>query len=95
MVCPVGVDIAFLIRKAKEGLSAAGFLPQDLVAAGERAERTGSLMGVIEHTLKATIRVQLFKVLSRSSFMCRIAWHFLLPGIEIIPVLMGLFVDCV
>lgn len=93
MVCPVGVDIAFLIRKAKEGLSAAGFSPQDLVAAG--AGRIGSPMGVTEHTLKATIRVQLFKVLSRSSFMCRIAWHFLLPGIEIVPVLMGLFVDCV
>jgi hypothetical protein len=95
MVCPVGIDIAFLISKAKEALSKAGFSPQYLVAAGERAEHIGSPMGVTKHTHKATIRVQLFKVLSRSSFMSRVAWHFLLPGIEIIPVLMGLFVDCV
>jgi Fe-S oxidoreductase len=58
MVCPVGVDIAYLIRKAKEGLSAAGFSPADLVAAGERADRIGSPMGVTSHTLNATIRVQ-------------------------------------
>ena len=28
MVCPVGIDIAYLIRKVKEGLAAAGFVPE-------------------------------------------------------------------
>ncbi len=58
MVCPVGVDMAYLIRKAKEGLAAAGFSPRDLVAAGDRAVTIGSPMGVTTTTLNATIRAQ-------------------------------------
>jgi Fe-S oxidoreductase len=58
MVCPLGVDIAYIIRKVKEGLSAAGYSPQDLVEAGERARTIGSPMGVTAKTLEATIRVQ-------------------------------------
>jgi Fe-S oxidoreductase len=58
MVCPVGVDIAYLIRKVKEGLAAAGFSPPDLVEAGKRALEIGSPMGVTLATLQATIRVQ-------------------------------------
>ncbi len=58
MVCPLGVDIAYIIRKVKEGLSAAGYSPQDLVEAGERARTIGSPMGVTVKTLEATIRVQ-------------------------------------
>jgi Fe-S oxidoreductase len=58
MVCPVGVDMAYMIRKVKEGLSAAGFSPKDLVEAGKRAVEIGSPMGVTLITLKATIRVQ-------------------------------------
>ena len=58
MVCPVGIDIAYLIRKVKEGLAAAGFSPPDLVEAGKRALEIGSPMGVTLATLKATIRVQ-------------------------------------
>jgi Fe-S oxidoreductase len=58
MVCPVGIDIAYIIRKVKEGLSAAGFSPRDLVEAGERALEIGSPMGVTLATLEATIRVQ-------------------------------------
>ena len=58
MVCPLGVDIAYVIRKVKEGLSAAGYSPDDLVVAGERARTIGSPMGVTAKTLKATIRVQ-------------------------------------
>jgi Fe-S oxidoreductase len=57
-VCPLGVDIAYIIRKVKEGLSAAGYSPQDLVEAGERARTIGSPMGVTVKTLEATIRVQ-------------------------------------
>jgi Fe-S oxidoreductase len=58
MVCPVGVDIAYIIRKVKEGLSAAGYSPPDLVEAGRRAPEIGSPMGVTLKTLEATIRVQ-------------------------------------
>jgi len=58
LVCPVGVDIAYMIRKVKEGLSAAGFSPGDLVEAGKRAMDIGSPMGVTRKTLEATIRVQ-------------------------------------
>ena len=58
MVCPLGVDIAYIIRKVKEGLSAAGYSPEDLVEAGERARTIGSPMGVTVKTLEATIRVQ-------------------------------------
>ena len=58
LVCPVGVDIAYMIRKVKEGLAAAGFSPGDLVAAGQRAVDIGSPMGVTLKTLEATIRAQ-------------------------------------
>jgi Fe-S oxidoreductase len=58
MVCPVGVDIAYVIRKVKEGLCAAGFSPGDLVEAGERARTIGSPMGVTAKTLRATISAQ-------------------------------------
>ena len=58
LVCPVGIDIAYLIRKVKEGLAAAGFSPEGLVEAGKRAVEIGSPMGVTLKTLQATIRVQ-------------------------------------
>ena len=58
MVCPVGIDIANLIRKVKVGLAAAGFSPPDLVEAGKRAFESGSPMNVSVKTLQATIRVQ-------------------------------------
>ena len=53
MVCPVGIDIAYLIRKVKEGLAAAGFVPVDLQAAGERALEFGSPMGLTAQSLRA------------------------------------------
>ena len=58
MVCPVGIDIAYMIRKVKEGLAAAGFSPEGLVEAGKRAVEIGSPMGVTLKTLEATIRAQ-------------------------------------
>jgi Fe-S oxidoreductase len=58
MVCPLGVDMAYIIRKVKEGLCAAGYSPPDLVAASERARTIGSPMGVTIKTLEATIRGQ-------------------------------------
>lgn len=58
LVCPVGIDIAMLIRKAKEGLAAAGFSPEDLVGAAGRADTLGSPMGVTAKALIATIKAQ-------------------------------------
>jgi Fe-S oxidoreductase len=58
LVCPVGIDIAYMIRKVKEGLCAAGYSPGDLVEAGKRAVEIGSPMGVTLKTLQATIRAQ-------------------------------------
>ena len=58
MVCPVGVDIAYIIKKVKEGLAAADYSPGDLVEAGKRALEIGSPMGVTLKTLEATIRGQ-------------------------------------
>jgi len=58
MVCPLGIDIAYIIRKVKEGLAAAGYSPPDLVEAGNRALEIGSPMGVTLTTLQATIRAQ-------------------------------------
>jgi len=58
LVCPMGIDIAYMIRKVKEGLAAAGFSPEGLVEAGKRAVEIGSPMGVTLKTLQATIRVQ-------------------------------------
>lgn len=58
MVCPIGIDIAYVIRKVKEGLAAAGYSPDDLKSAATRAVEIGSPMGVTLTTLQATIRAQ-------------------------------------
>ena len=55
MVCPVGIDVAYLIRKVKEGMAAAGFVPEDLQSAGERALEFGSPMGLTAKSLRTTI----------------------------------------
>ena len=53
MVCPVGIDVAYLIRKVKEGLAAAGFVPEDLRAASERALAHGSPLGLKAQSLRS------------------------------------------
>ena len=55
MVCPVGNDLAYMFRKQREGFSKAGYAPDDLKAATDRALTIGSPMGVTLHTLKATL----------------------------------------
>lgn len=56
MVCPVGNDIAFMIRRQREAFVAAGYAPDGLKEATERALRTGSPMGASVKTLKASLR---------------------------------------
>ena len=55
MVCPVGVDLQYLIRKTREGMVASGLVPEGLVGAASRAVRTGSPMGLQWKTLQVQI----------------------------------------
>jgi len=56
MVCPVGNDIALMIRKTREGMAAAGQAPEGLIGATTRAITIGSPMGVKWTALKAQIK---------------------------------------
>ena len=55
MVCPVGNDIAYMIRKQREGFSAAGYTPVGMQEATHRALTIGSPMGVTLKTLRAAL----------------------------------------
>jgi len=55
MVCPVGNDIALMIRKTREGMAAAGHAPEGLIGATTRAVTIGSPMGVKLPALLAQI----------------------------------------
>ena len=55
MVCPVGNDIALMIRKTREGMAAAGHAPEGLVGATTRAITIGSPMGIKLPALQAQI----------------------------------------
>lgn len=56
MVCPVGNDIAYMVRKMRDGMTAAGHAPPGLVAVNQRARETGSPMGVTWHAVQTQIR---------------------------------------
>ena len=56
MVCPVGNDIQYMIRKAREGQVASGHAPEGLIAASVRAVKTGSPMGLQWKTLEVQIK---------------------------------------
>jgi len=58
LVCPMGIDIAALVRRAREAMSAAGFAPEDMYKAAERAIETGSPIGVRWPALKRQIELQ-------------------------------------
>jgi Fe-S oxidoreductase len=55
MICPVGNDIALMIRKTREGMAAAGHAPEGLIGATTRAVTIGSPMGVKLPALMAQI----------------------------------------
>ena len=55
MVCPVGNDIAYMIRKQREAFAAAGYTPEGLQGATRRALEIGSPMGLTLKALKAQI----------------------------------------
>jgi len=56
MVCPVGNDITYMIRKMREGFAASGHAPEGLIGATRRAVEIGSPMGVKLPALQAQIR---------------------------------------
>lgn len=58
MVCPVGNDITYMVRKMREGMSAAGFVPEGLKAAGKRAVNDQSPIGVGLKALRKQIADQ-------------------------------------
>ena len=58
LACPMGIDIAGLVRRSREGFSAGGFAPPDLYKAAQRALDTGSPTGVGWPTLRRHIEVQ-------------------------------------
>ena len=55
MVCPVGNDIAYMVRKAREGMAASGNAPEGVKGAAIRAVTIGSPMGVKLKALEAQI----------------------------------------
>jgi Fe-S oxidoreductase len=56
LVCPVGNDLQYMIRKAREGMVASGHAPEGLISAASRAIRTGSPMGLKWKTLEVQIK---------------------------------------
>ncbi|TAK43717.1 MAG: (Fe-S)-binding protein [Betaproteobacteria bacterium] len=58
LVCPMGIDIAGLVRRAREGMAAAGFAPEDLYKASGHALDTGSPIGVRWPALRRQIELQ-------------------------------------
>ena len=56
MVCPVGNDLTYAIRKMREGMAAAGHAPEGLVTATTRAIVAGSPAGVKWVTVQAQIK---------------------------------------
>ena len=56
LVCPVGNDIAYMVRKAREGMVASGNAPEGVKAASTRAVKIGSPMGIKLKALQAQIK---------------------------------------
>ncbi|MBT3205551.1 MAG: (Fe-S)-binding protein [Gammaproteobacteria bacterium] len=56
MVCPVGNDIVYMIRRMREGLTAAGLAPKSLQDAAVRTMEKGSVMGFPMKTLEAMVK---------------------------------------
>jgi Fe-S oxidoreductase len=55
MMCPVGNDIVYMIRKMREGLTAAGLAPKELQESAVRTLEKGSVMGFPMSTLAAMV----------------------------------------
>jgi len=58
IVCPMGIDIAGLVRKSREAMVAAGFVPEGLTGAAERALEFGSPLGIKPETMAKIVAEQ-------------------------------------
>ncbi|MBT3305663.1 MAG: (Fe-S)-binding protein [Alphaproteobacteria bacterium] len=58
VVCPMGIDIASMVRKVREGFSAAGLVPDGLTGAAQRAIEIGSPLGIKPATLEKIVAEQ-------------------------------------
>lgn len=58
IVCPMGIDIATMVRKSREGLVAAGIVPEGLVGAAERAIEFGSPLKITPKVLRKVCKEQ-------------------------------------
>ncbi len=56
LICPVGNDITYMIRKMREGMVASGHAPEGLIGASTRAITLGSPMGVKLPALQAQVK---------------------------------------
>jgi len=56
LVCPVGNDIVYMVRKFREGMAISGHAPEGIVEATRRTVSTGSPMGVTMHAVKAQMK---------------------------------------
>jgi len=56
MMCPVGNDIVYMIRKMREGLTSAGLAPASLQEAAVRTLEKGSVMGFPLKTFEAMVK---------------------------------------
>lgn len=56
LACPAGNDIAYMVRKMREGMAASGHAPEGLVMAVTRSVESGSPAGVKWVTVQAQIR---------------------------------------
>lgn len=58
IVCPMGIDIAGLVRKTREGFVAADIIPAGLTGAAGRALETGSPLGIKPETFRKIVGEQ-------------------------------------
>jgi Fe-S oxidoreductase len=58
LVCPVGNDIVYMVRRLREGMAVAGHAPADIVSATRRTVESGGPMGMTWKTVEAVIRHQ-------------------------------------
>ncbi|MGA7178418.1 MAG: (Fe-S)-binding protein [Thiobacillaceae bacterium] len=56
LVCPVGNDIVYMVRKFREGMAVSGHAPDGLVGASKRSVEIGSPMGVRLPAVKAQMK---------------------------------------
>ena len=56
LVCPVGNDIVYMVRRLREGMAVSGHAPEGLIGASTRAVEIGSPMGIKLPAVKAQMK---------------------------------------